>query len=74
MCIECRMNPCHPSCPNAPEPEAVGTCSCCEGDIEVGDEYAEIGDEYYCVYCLDEMSMKELVELFGGTWRTAGED
>ena len=26
MCAECGMNPCHPRCPNAPEPVPVHEC------------------------------------------------
>lgn len=38
MCSVCGMNPCHPSCPNAPEPVPVYECCRCgygilEGDI-----------------------------------------
>lgn len=74
MCLECGINPCDSRCPNAPEPEAVCSCSCCKEDIEDGDDYVEFEGEYYCTWCLDDMTTRELVELFGGTWKTAGED
>ena len=29
MCDVCHMTPCHPRCPNAPEPPKVYTCKYC---------------------------------------------
>lgn len=37
MCAECGMNPCHPRCPNAPEPVPVHECVKCGYGILVGD-------------------------------------
>lgn len=73
MCSVCRQHPCHPCCPNAPEPKKVYACSNCNEDICFGDEYAEIDGEKYCKSCINDMTAKEIVELFGGDWRTADE-
>lgn len=54
MCMECRMNPCHPRCPNADEPEAVERCANCGEPIYEGDDYYEIGGECYCEVCVDD--------------------
>ena len=41
------MSPCHPQCPNAPEPPAVYRCAYCNEPIAAGEEYMEIDGEYY---------------------------
>ena len=74
MCQECRMSPCHPRCPNAPEPLAVAQCAKCNSSIVVDDEYAQFDDTCYCEACLDDMSTSELVKLFGGEWKKASSD
>ena len=53
MCEECRMHPCHPRCPNAPEPRRVFLCSGCNGDIVEGDDYWDILGEQFCEECID---------------------
>lgn len=47
MCDICRQTPCHPCCPNAPDPVAIYTCKYCGEDIVEGDEYVEIDGDYY---------------------------
>lgn len=42
MCDVCHMTPCHPRCPNAPEPPKVYTCKYCGEAIVDGDEYLEV--------------------------------
>lgn len=74
MCDICRRHPCHPSCPNAPEPEKVFTCSGCGESIAVGDKYIEVDGDVLCEPCIDSMDSKELLELFGVEWETADED
>ncbi len=74
MCAECRMTPCHPRCPNAPNPPAVTTCHRCGEDIVPGYEYARIDGLDYCEACIEDMPHKELVELMGGEWKTASEE
>lgn len=74
MCQECRMNPCHPRCPNAPEPPAITKCKKCNASIFADDEYALFDDDCYCESCLEEMSISKLVELFGGEWKKASID
>ena len=70
MCDLCRMNPCHPLCPNAPDPPAVTTCYRCGEPIVPGDEYAHIDGIDYCENCFDDMPYCELVLLLGGEWKT----
>ena len=53
MCEECRCLPCHPRCPNAPEPRAVYVCSGCSQDIYEGDWVYHILGEQYCEKCID---------------------
>lgn len=74
MCDICRTHPCRPSCPNAPEPPAVATCTRCKGEVLVGEEFAVIDGDPYCESCLEDMPICELVTLFGGQWKKATED
>ena len=52
MCEECRMHPCHPSCPNAPEPRVFAYCEECGYEIYDEDEYYEIDGKNYCEACV----------------------
>lgn len=52
MCQECRCHPCHPRCPNAPEPRVVTTCEMCGEDILEGDTIYVIGDDTFCEECI----------------------
>ena len=54
MCEECRQSPCHPRCPNAPEPRAIFVCSGCGQDIYEGEDYWDILGEQFCENCIDE--------------------
>lgn len=74
MCSECYQMPCHPRCPNAPEPTAVYTCKHCAEGITVGEEYTEIDGEYYHVECVSDMTTSELLILFGAVVCTAERD
>lgn len=39
MCSECRQTPCHPRCPNAPEPKIAEQCKQCGEELQEGYEY-----------------------------------
>jgi hypothetical protein len=53
MCDICLRSPCHPRCPNAPDPPAVFVCSGCGGTIREGDNYWTILGEQWCGGCID---------------------
>lgn len=65
MCSECYMNPCHPCCPNAPEPKAIYKCATCGEGITDGEEFIEYDGEYYHADCICEMTAEELGTIFG---------
>ena len=66
MCSECHMNPCHPRCPNAPEPRAIYRCKYCGEPIIEGDEYVEIdGDYYHRDSCIEDVALELLYDKFG---------
>lgn len=54
MCSICHSYPCHPRCPNAPDPPKVYSCRQCKEDICDGDEYVKICGEYYHRDCFVE--------------------
>ena len=56
MCQECLRTPCHPRCPNAPEPEEIPVyvCSGCSKEIMDGEDYWEIMGEQWCEDCIDK--------------------
>lgn len=64
MCENCHTYPHMPGCPNAPEPEVVGTCAWCEENIITGEAYAEINGKMYHTDCIEDMSAGKLAELF----------
>ena len=53
MCSECHMNPCHPHCPNAPEPKPVMYCDNCNQGICNGEAYYSFNGKIICEYCID---------------------
>lgn len=71
MCSVCMSNPCHPRCPNAPEPEPVYTCNKCGYGIFDGDKFFDGPEGYICEECLDDMTSDEILEMFGGKLQTA---
>lgn len=73
MCQECHMTPCHPRCPNAPDPTPVTHCCRCGEPIIPGDEYGIINGLDYCADCIDDMPYCELIPLLGGEWKTVQE-
>lgn len=52
MCGICRMEPCHPKCPNA-EDDAVFICSGCGGNIADGEPVWNVMGEQFCEDCID---------------------
>lgn len=52
MCEICGQDPCHPRCPNAPEPKEVHICSECLEGIYPGDRFYESCGSYVCEECL----------------------
>jgi hypothetical protein len=54
MCSECLQTPCHPRCPNAPEPDAVYYCERCGKRIYDGDGYYDLCDEIWCEECVKD--------------------
>lgn len=71
MCEVCRMSPCHPQCPNAPEPPTVYTCKSCNEPIVAGDEYYELDGEHYHEDCFNDNATSILVESCGAKKGTA---
>ena len=65
MCEICGQNPCHPRCPNAPEPKEVHICSECLEGIYPGDRFYESCGRYVCEECLNGMTIDEIFELLG---------
>lgn len=60
MCEECLRSPCHPRCPNAPDPPAVFICSGCGKTIYEGEDYYDILGEQFCEDCVSD-ARKEAV-------------
>ena len=56
MCAECLRTPCHPRCPNAPDPELIPVyvCSGCSTEIMDGEDYWDIMGEQFCERCIDK--------------------
>lgn len=52
MCQECLQQPCHPRCPNAPEPKVFTTCEICGSKIYEGDEFYQVSDIDVCEKCI----------------------
>ena len=65
MCAECGMNPCHPRCPNAPEPVPVHKCVKCGYGILAGDKFWDSPEGKICEECVDDMSAEEILKLCG---------
>lgn len=71
MCSLCRQIPCHPRCPNVPEPVPIMRCSECGEGIFEGDKYYNTGNGGVCKYCIEDMTAKEFMELIGEIFSTA---
>jgi hypothetical protein len=53
VCDICLQTPCHPRCPNAPEPPTVYICSGCGEPIYDGQDVWHIMGEQWCEHCID---------------------
>lgn len=51
MCDICMQHPCHPRCPNAPEPEYIDQCCVCGRFIKYGEEYVDENGVVTCLEC-----------------------
>lgn len=71
MCNICKQTPCHMRCPNASEPKPVYRCAKCGYGIYEEDKYFDSPDGKICMDCMDEMSVSEILELFGERLATA---
>lgn len=71
MCEICGQYPCHPRCPNAPEPEAVYICASCGEKITEGERYYDAPGGPVCEECVREMNGEEFMELAGERFETA---
>lgn len=71
MCSECHMSPCHPRCPNAPEPLKVYTCKICGEPIVEGEEYYEMDAEFYHEECFEDNAVQILMDECGAMKGTA---
>ena len=56
MCRECRQFPCHPRCPNAPDPRVRGRCEQC-GD-ELREDYEYYIDNNDNKFCSDDCALE----------------
>ena len=72
MCEICGQNPCHPRCPNAPEPKEVHICSECLEGIYPGDRFylvksrgVSIGD----AKAQTEYMLSELQKSYKSVWK-----
>ena len=54
MCKMCMQNPCHPRCPNSPEPPVVTKCDNCGMEIYEGEEMYVIGHSTFCETCVND--------------------
>lgn len=71
MCRVCMHTPCHPRCPNASEPAAVYECCKCGCGIYDGDRFYYSLCGYVCEDCIEDMTVKEFMELIGEMFSTA---
>ena len=72
-CPECHCIPHLPGCPNAPEPIPVHTCKRCKDGIYVGDEFFDIDGTYYHTECLEDMTIYDVLDMFGYSCEVAEE-
>jgi hypothetical protein len=72
VCEDCFHGAPHlPGCPNAPPARGGLFCGVCRDPIEVGYEYAEIGNVFVCGECISDMSGREILALCGFPMLTA---
>ena len=54
MCDICWQSPCHPRCPNAPEPPVAHRCVFCGCEIYEGEGYYDLDGEPWCEVCVKQ--------------------
>lgn len=69
MCEICGQDPCHPRCPNAPEPKEVHICSECLEGIYPGDRFYESCGSYVCEECLKGITVGLRIATCISSWR-----
>lgn len=62
MCEVCRQTPCHPRCPNAPDPPIVYYCVGCGEEIREGDYYYKIARDAWCCNCIEDCRKEAEIE------------
>ncbi len=70
MCSICMSVPCHPRCPNAPEPVAVFSCCKCGDGIQAGGKYYNSPEGYMCEECIEDMTAGEFMRIIRETFST----
>lgn len=73
MCELCMSFPCLSGCPNEEEAPVVATCATCGEPIYKGEEAADIDGNMHHVECLENITTRELLGLFGCFTYPAGE-
>lgn len=74
ICPYCFNNPHITGCPNAPEAKSVYVCKHCKEGILEGEEFVRIDDNFYHLECLEDLGIKETLELAGVEVETAEEE
>ena len=65
MCSLCLKTPCDSRCPNAPEPKPVVKCKRCNVGIFEGEKFYDSEKGPICEDCMDDMTVSEMLEMFG---------
>jgi len=55
-------------------PKVCFTCDRCGEDVLEGDEYIDVDNNIVCEFCIEDMTAKEVVELFGFQFEEAEPD
>ena len=63
MCEYCHSYPHKSGCPNEPKAKNVYICKHCKEGIQEGEEFARIGEDFYHLECLEDLGIKEVLEL-----------
>ena len=56
ICSECLQAPCHPRCPNAPEPKVRGHCEQCNEELR--EDYEYYTDSENNKFCSDDCALE----------------
>jgi len=65
MCSVCLNSPCDYRCPNAEEMLPQHYCISCDCGIEHGKNYLDTIEGKICEGCMEDMSVREILELCG---------